>query len=153
MLFLRRKNPLEHATRCRIVIGEIDYPFTVAVDGHPFGDKVFLDHFYQCPSRNVLGVTPTEQSLRRKIRLSPYLHYPLGKLIRMGLFLVRMLQKLLCHAMSTQTRSHEMVSSVSQNTDEFCGQGIIQQLDNGGSICAIAGSHGSASDILTSTIA
>jgi hypothetical protein len=87
MLFLHRQDSFKHPARCRIVITQISDSFPVAVNRYSFGDKVLCDHFDQRRTLDVLRVTASEQSLGRKVRLSAYLDYSLGNLVRMGLFL------------------------------------------------------------------
>src|SRR5688572_4271327 len=97
-------------------------------------------------------MTSSEESLRRKVRCPAELHnstrYPVG----MGLFLVRVLKKLLGHALSTQTGGHKVVPFVAQYAYEFGGQSFIEQINDDFSIRFVAGRHRSVFHVLAGTI-
>ncbi len=61
----------------------------------PLGDQVFVDHFGQAVAGHVFGVAAVAHAQRVQVRLAAELHDALGDLVRMGLFLVGVLEEFL----------------------------------------------------------
>ena len=64
-----------------------------------FRHEVFLDHAHQRIALDILGVAAAYQTLRGEIGRPTQLHDALRDLVGMSQFLVRMVEKLLRHAL------------------------------------------------------
>ena len=87
-------------------------------------------------------MAPAQHPFRGEIRLSPKLNDAFGQLIGMGLFLNGMLEKLGLHAKRIDPAGHEVMAFVAQDTDDFRGQGFVQQPDHRPHFGLVARCHG-----------
>ncbi len=45
---------LDQQSRCRIVVGEEPDKFAIVIDGNPFSDEIFADHFREVRACHIL---------------------------------------------------------------------------------------------------
>jgi hypothetical protein len=78
----------------------------------------------------VVSVTAVNKRGRIEVGLTAQLDNARSYSIGMGLLLVGMYEKFTSYGWRGQAGSGEVVPFVSQNADQFGGQGVIQQLDD-----------------------
>ena len=82
----------------------------------------------ESPSTYSAWLRPDE-SFGGEIWRSAQLHDALRDLVGMALFFVRVVEKLLGHALRMNSTRHEVMAPVAQNTHEFRRKGVIQKLE------------------------
>ncbi len=130
-----------------LVADEIDH-LPVAIDGDAFGDEIFLDHVAQVGAFLVFGMRALGQGVRIEIRFAAQLHDALGQLVRVFLFLLRVLQELALHCVGKHALGHEVVAVVAQRAHVFGGKRGIEQLDHLLAIGVVALGDGAVFDAL-----
>ena len=71
----------------------------------------------------------------------------------MGLFIVGMLQELRGDGTCVDALGHEVMALVAQDTDDFGGERVIEDLDGSDRIAAVTRRHGALFDVLACTFA
>src|ERR1039457_1174396 len=84
-----------------------------------------------------------------EVRLNPQLGDPLGRNIRMNLLLVRVLEELLGYCLCMNAGGHVVVTFISQHTDNFRRQDLIQNADNRFPVRTVAASDRTHLHVLT----
>src|SRR5262245_21383430 len=152
MLLLHREDALEHAARRRIVVREIPDHLAVAVDRDALGDQVLLDHVDQGASRDVLGMAPGGEPLRREVGLAAELHDARRDLVRVALLLVRVLEELGRDGLGMDAGRHEVVPLVPEHADDLGGQRFVQKLDHRLGVGAVTRRHRALADVLAGAL-
>jgi hypothetical protein len=153
VFLLHRQDALQHAARGGIVGADVGDHLAVAVDRDAFGDQILLDHVDDVLALDVVRMTAAEQALGRQVRLALELGDALRDLVGVPLFLVGMLQELGTDRLRVDPRGHVVVVLVAQHAHQLGGQGVVEQLDDGFAIGAVASGHGAAVDVLTRALA
>jgi hypothetical protein len=91
MLFFHGENPFHQPPGRGVLVPKVIDHITIAIDGVALGNQVFFNHVEQRGAFDVFGVAPGHQAIGGEIRGTPQLHDALRNLIRMQLFIVRML--------------------------------------------------------------
>jgi hypothetical protein len=153
VLLFHGQDLLHHATRGRVLISEVLDEVAVAVDGDSFRHEIFLDHAHQRIALDILGVAAAHQTLGGEIGRPTQLHDARRDLVGMCQFLVRMVEKLLGHALRMNASRHEVMAPVTEYTHEFRRQGIVQQLEDYLAVRRIARGDGTVIDVLAGALA
>jgi len=131
VLLLHGEDPLEHPACRWVIITEVGDHLTIPVDGDPFGDEVFLDHVAEGISFDILSVAPGQEALRREVRCTAQLHDALCNLIRVNLFFLCVLEKLLGDALGMDPGRHEVMALVPEDAHDLRGKSFVQDADYG----------------------
>src|SRR5687767_2882075 len=153
MFFLDGEDSFEHASGSRIVAAEVGDHLAIAIDRNTLCYEIFLDHFSERRTFNVLGVAAHQQSFGIEIRFALKLNYSLRNLIRMPLLVVGMLQKLRRHTFSMNARRHEVMSLVAQHANDFGRQRLVQKFNYGFAISSIAFGNSAILDMFSGAFA
>src|SRR4051794_35090498 len=94
-----------------------------------------------------------QQSFGIEVRFAFQLHDAARDQIRVSLFFVRVLQKFCRDALSIDAGSHKIMPFISQYTDEFGGQSLVQDLYCRLSIARIALRYRSVFDMFACALA
>jgi len=124
------KDLLNQAASSVVFIPDQGNHLCVGLDSHPFGNEVGPNHGMQVQLFIVVSVTAVNKRGRIEVRLTTQLDNACSYSVGMGLLLVGMHEKFTGYGWRGQARSREVMTFVSQNADQFGGQGVIQQLDD-----------------------
>ena len=96
-------------------------------------------------------MAPSRESVGREVRGSAQLDDALRDLVRVALFLVRVLEELLGHALGMNPARHEVMATVPQDADEFGRERSIEKLQHGLAVRRIARRDGAFIDVQSRT--
>lgn len=97
----------------------------------------------------VLRVAPSGQRFRIEIRFSSELGYARGNLIRVMLFLTRMLEKFRCGGLGIETLRREVVTLIAKDAHQFSGECLVEHVKYPRQVCAVRVGHGTLVNVCT----
>ncbi len=130
VLLLLFKDLLNQTASGVVFISDEGNHLCVGLDSHTFRNEVGPNHGMQIQLLIVVSVTAVNKRGRIEVGLTAQLDNARSYSIGMGLLLVGMYEKFTSYGWRGQAGSGEVVPFVSQNADQFGGQGVIQQLDD-----------------------
>ena len=100
-----------------------------------------LDHVDEVFAFDVIGMAAIEQARRRQVWFAIKLRDALGNQVGMPLLLICVLQKLRFDRLRMDAGGHVVMELVAQYADQFGRQRLVEQIDHGRTIGAVAGGH------------
>src|SRR2546429_2357613 len=153
VLFLRRRNLLQHRARGRIERREITDHLAIAVDGDPLRDEILLDHVDQRIPLDVLGVATRRKAIGGEIRCAAELDDALRNTVGVFLLLAGVLEKLRGDRSRMNASRHEVMALVAQHANDLGRQRGVEDLDRRFGVAAVAIGHSAAGDVLPRPLA
>jgi hypothetical protein len=97
-------------------------------------------------------VAPTKETLWREVRCTAQLHDALCNLIRVNLFVLCVLEKLLGDALGMDPGRHKVMALVPENAHDLRGKGVVQDADDDIAVGSVSLRHRAVFDVLAGSL-